>query len=361
MRVLQIITSLGTGGAEKLLADTIPMYKDHGIDMEVLLMNGNRTPFYDILENQQVKIYSLCTGNLRKVYNPFLIIKLIPFIRKKYDIIHVHLFPALYWVVLARLISFSRVRLIFTEHSTYNRRVERKFWQIADRFIYRYYQKIIAVTEDVYTDINSYLKLENSRFVVIKNGINLSPFFASSGKKPIDPDHIIKLIQIAGFRYQKDQITAIRSLLHLPENVHLILVGDGDTRPQCERLVEELKLSGRVFFLGVRMDIPDLLAASDLVVQSSIYEGFGLAAVEGMAAGKPVIASDISGFSEVVRGIGILFPARDERALAKEVDKFLSDPGYYHEVAARCKTFSKKYDIRIMVRKYINLYKCLCT
>lgn len=361
MRVLQIITSLGTGGAEKLLVDTIPMYKNYGIDIEVLLINGNRTPFYDILENQHVKIQSLCTGNLKKVYNPFLIIKFIPFIKKKYDIIHVHLFPTLYWVVLARLISFSKVRLIFTEHSTHNRRMERKLWQIVDRFIYRYYQKIIAVTEDVFTDINSYLKLEDSRFVVIKNGINLSPYSVSSHQKPISSDRIIKLIQIAGFRYQKDQITVIRSLLYLPDNVHLLLVGDGDTRPQCERLVEELKLSGRVFFLGVRTDVPNLLFASDIVIQSSLYEGFGLAAVEGMAAGKPVIASDISGFSEVVGEVGILFPVRDEKALAKEVNKLLSDSGYYHEVAARCKAFSKKYDMRIMVHKYINLYKNLCT
>ncbi len=76
----------------------------------------------------------------------------------------------------------------------------------------------------------------------------------------------------------------------LPDNYSLCLIGDGVRRPVCEELVKKLNLERRVIFLGLRNDVPRLLKTSDVVVTSSYWEGFGLATVEGMAAGKPVDA-----------------------------------------------------------------------
>lgn len=353
MKILQVITSLGTGGAERLLTDSIPMYRERGIDMEVLLLNGNKTPFYEMMEHQDIKIYSLTTGHLKKVYNPLLIWKIIPFL-KRYDIVHVHLFPALYWVAMAQMLSFGKGPLIFTEHSTYNRRMHRRFWRMTDRLVYGQYSKIVSITDDVRIRICSYLHLNQSKFDIIHNGINLKKFTPSvPGKKK---NGVVTLIQVAGFRKEKDQQTVIRSLQYLPDNVCLLLVGDGETRPACESVVKKLELCDRVSFLGVRTDIQELLHASDIVILSSHGEGFGLSVVEGMAVGKPVIASDIPGLHLVVKGAGILFPPGDARGLADEIFKLITHSGYYNIVASKCLERSRMYDIHTMVNNYIELY-----
>src|SRR5690554_5836630 len=107
MKILQIINSLSTGGAEKLIIDSVPLYQKQGLTVDVLLLNNTETQFKSHLkETSKGKIDGLTIGS---IYNPFLIFKIIPYL-KKYDIIHLHLFPTLYWVVLAKLISFSNVK-----------------------------------------------------------------------------------------------------------------------------------------------------------------------------------------------------------------------------------------------------------
>ena len=114
-----VINSLATGGAEKLLLESIPKYRAHGITVDLLLLNGKSYPFLDELrEISDCKVISLSEGS---VYNPTLIFRLIKHL-KNYDIVHTHLFPPLYWVVFASWWSFSKAKLVYTEHSTSNRR-----------------------------------------------------------------------------------------------------------------------------------------------------------------------------------------------------------------------------------------------
>ena len=81
----------------------------------------------------------------------------------------------------------------------------------------------------------------------------------------------------------------------LPLEVKLVLAGEGVLKKKCQDLVETLKLKERVVFLGLRMDIPQLLKTADVVVLSSKYEGLSLSSIEGLAAGKPFVASDVPG------------------------------------------------------------------
>jgi len=175
MKVLQVINSLNIGGAEKLLVDSIPLYKAKGINMELLLLNGTKTPFFYELEKGGVTIHSLSKGDIKTVYNPLLVFQIISYLRK-YDIIHAHLFPTLYWVALAKWLSRSKTKLIFTEHSTHNRRMEQKSWQIIDKFIYKQYDCIVSITKDVDSMIKSHLSFPLDKFKIINNGINLSQF-----------------------------------------------------------------------------------------------------------------------------------------------------------------------------------------
>jgi hypothetical protein len=78
---------------------------------------------------------------------------------EKYDIVHVHLFPTLYWVALAKFLSFSKTKLIFTEHNTSNRRINKKLWRVSDNFIYRQYNAIVSITKEVDCVIKSNLSV----------------------------------------------------------------------------------------------------------------------------------------------------------------------------------------------------------
>jgi glycosyltransferase involved in cell wall biosynthesis len=358
MKALQVITSLGVGGAEKLLVDAIPLYIEKGIDMELLLLSGNETPFFSSLKNSGVRIHHLTKGKMKKIYNPLLVFRIIPYLRR-YDIIHVHLFPGLYWVALAKFLSLSSKMFVYTEHNTHNnRRKKGGVWKITDRFAYRQYNRIVSITAEVDRLLKEHLSTDGNKFSIINNGIDLSKFANSTciSKTGIADKENIILVQVAAFSKQKDQATLIRSLSHLPDNVRLLLAGDGETRPECEKLAKELNLSERVSFLGVCTDIPQLLRSSDIAVLSTHYEGLSLSSIEAMASGKPFVASDVPGLRDVAGVAALLFPNGDEKALAGQIQSLISSLELYNKVAQACTECSKNYDIRMMVDKYIEVY-----
>jgi glycosyltransferase involved in cell wall biosynthesis len=362
MKILQAITSLHTGGAEKLLTDSISLYRKMGFEMELLLLNGDETPFFLTLKKSGVKIHYLTKGNIKKIYNPLLVFRIIPYLRK-YDVIHVHLFPTLYWVALAKLLTFSKVKLIFTEHSTNNKRRQKTVMRIFDRFIYAQYKMIISISEGVNANIKSHLSFKEDKFQIINNGICLDTY-ESATPVPLNelgiPGNTEFILMTARFNVQKDPKTLIHAF-HLLKNdkLFLIFAGDGPLRNESEKLVRDLQIENRVKFLGVRNDMPDIIKASNICVLSSNWEGFGLVAAEYMASGKPAIVSDVDGLREVVAGAGLLFPAGDEKILTERINELLSDRDYYEKVAQACLGRSKEYDINRMIDQYVKLYNSM--
>lgn len=359
MKVLHIINSLTTGGAEKLILESLPLYKKSGVDVELLLFKTNNYPFEkQFLSTSEVVVHK---SRFNSFYSPLNIFYIIPFL-KKYDLIHVHLFPAMYWVALAKVLSFSKTELVFTEHNTTNRRLDKWYFNVIDKFIYSKYNKIISISEKVNEMLIDKMKIEESKVHLIKNGINLDsinkalPISKNEIHKEINEEHKI-LIQISRFQPQKDQQTLIKAMQFLPETVILCLVGDGELKLECEQLSKQLNLEERVFFLGVRLDVFQLLKTADIVVLSSHYEGLSLASIEGLASGKPFIASNVPGLTEVVKNGGLLFEESNEIELAEIINKLLADNKYYKQVAASCFDKSKEYDINIMLDRQIQLYK----
>ncbi|MCB0443974.1 MAG: glycosyltransferase, partial [Flavobacterium sp.] len=114
--------------------------------------------------------------------------------------------------------------------------------------------------------------------------------------------------------------------------------------------------SDRVMFLGFRNDIPELLKSSDIIILSSRYEGLSLASIEGLSSGKPLIASDAPGISNIVGNAGILFPIGNHKRLASEIEKLLQDKDYYESVVNRSVKKAEEFDIKNMVLKYKKLY-----
>ena len=122
-------------------------------------------------------------------------------------------------------------------------------------------------------------------------------------------------------------------------------------------LAKSLSLDEKIEFWGLRDDIPDLMHKADVVVQSSFVDGFCLAAVEGMASGTPVIVSEIPGVGDIVRGYGILFPHEDAKALSEAIQKVCEDKDYREEVVKKCQERARMFDISVMAKKYMEVYK----
>lgn len=358
MKILHIINNLNTGGAEKLLLDILPLFKNYNIDADLLILNPQSTPFLEILK--QCFTGHIYQSPITNLYSPLQLIYIRKILKQHYDIIHVHLFPSLYWAALAMIGHRQNTSLIFTEHSTYNRRLNNIFWRWIDRLIYRQYDAIIAITPQVKQALIHKLSIPSTKINVIWNGIHLEQFsFPESLNFSVLPPLSKKntvLIQISRFRPEKDQDTLIRALAVLPKHYLLLLVGEGPRLPLCQELAHSLGLTDRVHFLGTRMDIPALLHNADIVIQSSHWEGFGLSAVEGMAAGKPVIASDVAGLRDIVAGAGLLFPKGDAQALANQI-KLLSSPSKYQKIAEQCQLRAKIFHISNMMDSIVALYR----
>ena len=358
MRILQITNSLNIGGAEKLIIDTVPLYQQKGIEMDVLLLKDNQTSFRDKLESESTgKVFALSSGS---VYNPFLIFKIIPYLQK-YDLVHVHLFPALYWVVFAKILSFSKTKLIYTEHSTSNRRRNNIVFKFLDRLIYKRITKIITIADEVDLEIKKHLGFKEDNFQLIQNGVDVAFFHSALAYPKTDffTEQDIILIQVSSFRWQKDQNTLIKALEFLPEKVKLLLVGTGELMNDSIETVKKLNLSERVKFLGNRSDVARLLKTADIVVLSSKHEGLSLSNIEGMSASKPFIGSDVPGLREIVKDYGLLFEQGNAKDLADTIKSLIDNPSFKTEIAEKCYQRAKEFDIHVMVERYMEVYKSI--
>lgn len=362
MRILHTITSLELGGAEKLLTELIPAQIAMGHHVELLILSDKNAVFLDNFKNRNITVHVAKYNSISTWKNMFQIKKYAK--KGKFDVVHSHLTHAQYWTSLASRIDFSKKRVyITTEHSTSNNRRKKFIFKMIDRFIYKPYKKIISISPATQKALVDWIGGNKKRFEVIENGVDLSRF--AQGKKIdlsqyglYEDDKII--IMISRFHPAKDQDTVIKSLEFLPKIYKLVLVGDGERREELENLIKEKNLCSRVFFLGIRKDIPDLLKTSYVSVQSSIFEGFGITALESMGAGIPTIATDVPGLADIVRDGGILFPVGDFKKLAKIIFS-LERNNLYEKISKSCIEKSSLYDIKLTAQKYIELYKALVT
>jgi glycosyltransferase involved in cell wall biosynthesis len=350
MKIAQVINSLDTGGAEKLTIELSKELKYNEIDSDIIVLRKTESIF-------DLKDLNIAFLGCKSVYNPVYLFKIRRYL-KSYDVIHCHLFPTLYWVVFAKIISFSKVKLVFTEHSTDNRRRSKFILKLVDRFVYSFINQIVCITNATKDNLFKHISVDKN-ISVINNAVDLKLFEKTYVQKTFFGKSDFIIIQVSSFREQKDQKTLIKALEILPVKFKLILVGDGSLIEDHKEYTNNNHLSQRVAFLGNRSDIPEILQSSDVVVQSSHYEGFGIAALEGMAANKPVIASDVEGLREVVSGYGLLFKKGDHKQLAELILKLNNDSGFYSLIQEKCFGRSKDFSIQKMTKDYIKIYKRL--
>lgn len=353
MRILHVITSLRIGGAEKLMVDLLPRLRNLGHVVELCVFDGIRTPFFDALEDAGIKIYSFGTNG--SVYNPLHISHLAR-LMKDFDLVHTHNTAPQLFAAIASLCT-RKPKLVTTEHNTTNRRRDHWVLKLGDLCMYHKYCSIICISEQAKSNLEQYLG-SSSKICTIYNGIDVNRYMnVFVPPKTVDNTKIITMV--SAFRVQKDHRTLIKAFNLLPNNYILQLVGDGDLRSETEQFAYNFSCADRIRFLGNRSDVPEFLKSSDVVVLSSHYEGLSLSSIEGMACGRPFIASDVEGLHEIVNGYGILFPHQDERALADAIIRVTFDEEYAARISAACVERAKQYDISVMAERYNEVYKSL--
>jgi glycosyltransferase involved in cell wall biosynthesis len=156
-------------------------------------------------------------------------------------------------------------------------------------------------------------------------------------------------------------VEAARLVLDVRPQARFVLIGEGPLRAELEARAAALGLGDRFRFLGFVKDVPAALAAFDLAVFPSLWEGTPLTVFEAMAAGRPIVATDADGLAEVLRDgqNAALVPRRDAPALARQIVRLIDDPSERARLAAASRQLASQYDIGAFVRKMERLYDVL--
>ena len=224
---------------------------------------------------------------------------------------------------------------------------------------------------DAVTSVSQSLKDDTLRLFDIKNEIDVVPNFIDFSRhkthftdcqRDIMANENEKIItHISNFRKVKQIPDVIKVFFNIQKQIpaKLMMVGEGPERLEAEQLCESLGITDKVVFFGNSNEIDKILCFSDLFLLPSVTESFGLAALEAMASGVPVISSNTGGIPEVnIDGVsGFLSNVNDVEDMSKNAIRILSDNNRLKEFKDRAKEESKKFDISNIVPKYEAIYK----
>lgn len=355
MKVLHVINYLSDGGgAEKLMEDLLPTIKNSGVDVSVAVLRDMDTHNSRHIRSHGIEIINIGNGN--GLYSVKKMLGLIP-VMKRFDVVHSHLTAPFLFCALNKY--FCRLKLVHTVHSAESRMRRDAILKYLEKWALGRYDKVIACSAAAERSLKSFVGEYCDNIITINNGILLDKFFNAEPlplKKSAD-ERIIMMVAV--LRPPKDHEVVLKAMKLLPSNFIAYFVGYGGLLDEMKSRTIALGLEKRVHFLGKRTDIPNLLKSSDFIVLASHFEGLSLSSIEGMAAGKPFIASDVSGLHDVVNGFGELFEDGNAEQLANIIMRLANDPQEYNRVANRCLERAKEFDIEKMAESYISVYKSL--
>lgn len=285
---------------------------------------------------------------------------------ERLDLIHAHYaIPHAVSAYLAQeMLSDHRVPFITTLHGTDITLVGNapSFWPITH---------FILEKSDAVTAVSQYLKDETCRFFDVDREIEVIPNFVPrqlaqrEGKRKrrhhLASENEAILVHISNFRPIKriPDVIQIFARVRRTRPARLLLVGDGPERGPAERLADELGVGEDVYFLGMQLEVEEILGIADLLLLPSQTESFGLVALEAGACGVPVIATQVGGLPEVVEDgrTGFLLPLGDVEGMAEAALKILSDPALHREMGESARRRAReKFGASRVVKLYTDLY-----
>jgi glycosyltransferase involved in cell wall biosynthesis len=353
LNVMQVILTLERGGAQEMVKTLAKYLQKNGCTVKVLAFEDG--PMRIDLEKLGIHVDLLRRPRFSVVLLPLYLLEMLRIRRElthlidiyNVDIVQTHLLNVLDFVTLY-LRSTNRVSLVlWTIHSVeflpvrlarepmWLHQLKRAATRLGYRWLSKYVGGFIAVSDKVRSAILNQIGPADDKIFIIRNGVDIQRFSTSGNKAALCSDLAIatnsiliatvgRLTLAKGHRYLID---AVKPVISRFPKAHFIIIGDGELRKELEVQVEKNGVAGYVHFLGTRANISNLLAATDLFVLPSLWEGLSMALLEAMAAAKPIISTAAAGTVEVMipGQTGLLISPGDSQALAEGIMQMLSD------------------------------------
>ena len=361
--ILYLSTSSGPGGAERVISNLAASLDPERYRAILCLF---RTGWIqERSESRGVRTYVIPTHGMTDWRWALQFRRLLR--QERVDLIHAHEFDAN--VQGAFVAALSGIPLVATVHGK-NYFCEKLRRRLAYRWVSRR-ATMVAVSENLKQFIVEKVRVSPDRIKVVYNGVDALPYCEASDvdlcRRDLglpDGDRIVgvvgNLYPVKGHQYLIEGIPAI---LQKCPNTSFVFAGRGQLETELKEQVHRLGLEKRVHFLGLRQDIPRILALLDVFVLPSLSEGLSMAILEAMIAGKPVVATQVGGNPELVLDgeTGFLVPPRDSQALASSVATLLTNKQQAAQFAEKGKRRAEgQFSLGTMVRAYQSLYdECL--
>ncbi len=342
--VFHIVGGVGASGRSKVIFDIIGELKDEFRFTVVSITDSVSYPDgIECVSLGKTKGFSFAT-----------VFKLARYAKERNaTVFHSHGRGALVYSVLAARLAGVR-RIIHTVHRSDGDRVARL--KIIRRALLNNVSVITAVSDaagKTFACANEY----RSRIITVYNGIDINRFGAESesGAGPV-------IGMVANLSFDKDHETLLKGfagILELYPVARLVIVGDGPRREYLENIALRLNIAQSVDFMGFCTDIPVVLSKFAVYVHSAHTEGFGIAILEAMAAGIPVVASNVGGIPEVVEDnvSGLLFERGDSEALRTAILKLLKDNKLKNNLIVNARDrLLKKFSLERVCNEYRRIY-----
>jgi len=287
----------------------------------------------------------------------------------KYNIavLHCHGYKAdVVGFLASRLI---KVRLVSTCHGWWPNTPKLKFYNFIDMTVLRFFDAVVAVSPQILSALAN-RKIYPSKLDVIQNGIDVTSFSAATYREKIKKDLGIKEGDIVvgsvgrltgekGINYLLEAASKIK--IKIP-NAVFVIVGEGTMKDYLVDYARKLDVSDKVLFAGYREDIDKILSALDIFVMPSLTEGLPLALLEAMAAGKPVIASNVGGIPMIIDNgkTGILVKPKNPDQIERAISSLIGDKRYSDTIAENGRKFvENNFSLAVTAKKYEELYSKL--
>lgn len=364
IKVLHVFGKMGRGGAETRTLEVMPLLREKGVTFDFCTLTAEK----GLLDEKIEKLGGIirpCPLRPNVLTFGRRFVRLLK--NSDYDIVHSHGHNFSGYIVRlaykagveGRIVHFRSIS--DGKDDTIQRRVYK--W-VMRRFIDKYATSILAVCRGAmeYGWRKDWAK--DQRCEVIYNGIDMSVYNSVGNERKSVTDELGIPIQsklavnVGSIRKPKAHdilINAIAYVIGKKPDVHLILVGDGILREQIENQVKAKGLSNKVHFLGMRSDVPRLLKASDCFVLSSRREGLPGVVLEALAAGLPIVATDLPGVREIAEHTDLISVVKveDSEALAKGVLNAIED---INTKTHKHNPFPESFDLRRCSENLFNVY-----
>jgi len=349
MKVVHVHRMRGIGGSERHLLTLLPALADRGIEPVFIGLDDpswDPSDFYDALTVPAVRIPA------PRDLDPLLLARLVRDARA--DVVHTHLVHAdLYGGLAAKLRCAT---LVSTKHNDDPFRtgafrfVERGLARLADR--------VVTISDSLHRFTVERVGVPAAKVETIHYGLDEPPR-AWGTNPPDDVPHDARIVlAVSRLTRQKGIDVAVEALSFLPDDVVLVVLGEGPERDALEELAREHVVESRVFLPGRVPDVAAWLRRASVYVQPARWEGFGLAVLEAMVCGLPVVATDVSSLPELVADgeTGVLVQPDDPAALARAVERALADPGLGPAGLERAR---REFSVQRMADRTVALYERL--